>query len=289
MATCGLRRSMALCASMARGPRCFPGKNTAGLPAVPKVNRLHADARGLLWGATAEGRFFSYDQTAWREYGAAEGWPGLLVEGITESAAGRLIFSGAKSVLEFAGGRFSPVALPELPEDFRAPLRATFDRDGKLWLTSPSHVWREEGGGLEARGRGDESQHLLSRSGTGARQAGCGSQRARELRRYVNDAPDGHARAPRGFSQRPRRDARRFSRQSLGRRRQQRLAHLDGRWARDDGQHERGGFVRAGHLPFRRSRTQHPRRHRRCRRRTFQAASVWRLVWAPRRTLRARS
>ncbi|MEI9894497.1 MAG: two-component regulator propeller domain-containing protein [Chthoniobacter sp.] len=164
----------------------FSGKVVPGLPAVPKSSRVFADSAGRLWAGTTDGRLFSFDQVAWREYRQAHGWPGLLVEAITENAGGRLIFSGATGVVQFSQGGFQPVALPDLPPDFRPPLKALFDPAGKLWLTSPSHVWREETAGWKlvcsAASVGSPLHGVAA-----ARDSGLWVATSKDVRKYVGD------------------------------------------------------------------------------------------------------
>ncbi|MDR3401776.1 MAG: two-component regulator propeller domain-containing protein [Chthoniobacter sp.] len=176
----------------------FNGRNIPGLPPVPKGSRVFADSTGRLWAATTEGRLFSFDQATWREYRQAHGWHGFLVEAITEDAHGRLVFSGAGSVLQFAGGSFKPVALPALPADFHPPLKAVFDPAGKLWLTSPSHVWREEADGWKlvcsAASAGSAFHGVAA-----ARDSGLWVATSREVRKYVGDAAVATLVRPEGF------------------------------------------------------------------------------------------
>ncbi|MEA3207868.1 MAG: two-component system, cell cycle sensor histidine kinase and response regulator CckA [Chthoniobacter sp.] len=174
------------------------GKNTPGLPVLPKALRVHSDARSRLWGATSEGRLFSCDQQIWREYGPADGWPGLVVEAIAENTAGRLIFSGAKIVLELTGSRFSPVTLPAFPKDFRPPLKAIFDPEGKLWLTSPSHVWCEEAAGWKLVVAAAIPGSLIQGAAP-AREAGMWIATAGALQKFVGSAPVVTYERPEGF------------------------------------------------------------------------------------------
>jgi len=174
------------------------GKNTPGLPPVPKGSQVFADATGRLWASTTEGRLFSFDQVTWREHRTGEGWPGLVVESICENAAGRLIFSGAKSLLQFSGGHFTPVALPELPPDFRPPLKAVFDPTGKLWLASPSYLWRGEAEGWKLVASSESLGSGLHGIAP-AREAGVWIASSREIRRYVADAPETTFVRPEGF------------------------------------------------------------------------------------------
>jgi signal transduction histidine kinase/ligand-binding sensor domain-containing protein/CheY-like chemotaxis protein len=176
----------------------FSGKNVPGLPAVPKGNKVFADSTGRLWAATADGRIFSFDQTAWREYRGAHGWPGFVVDSIAENAAGRLIFCGAKSLVQYASERFEPVALPELPPDFRPPLKAGFDAGGKLWLASPSHVWREEADGWKLVCSALSLKTPLHGVAP-ARDAGLWIATSRDVRKYVTDAPVSTLVRPEGF------------------------------------------------------------------------------------------
>lgn len=176
----------------------FSGKTVQGLPWLPKGNRVFADSTGLLWAATAEGRLFSYDRTAWREYRHAHGWDGLLVESIVENAHGRLIFSGADKLLQFANGHFTPVALPELPPDFHPPVTAAFDATGKLWLASQSHLWREEEKGWKLVCSGS-SLHLALHGVAPAREAGLWVATTRDVRKYVDDKPVVILPRPEGF------------------------------------------------------------------------------------------
>ncbi|MEP6671561.1 MAG: two-component regulator propeller domain-containing protein [Chthoniobacter sp.] len=174
----------------------FSGRNSPGLPNVPKGTKVFADSAGRLWAATTEGRLFSFDQVAWREYRQAHGWRDFLVESIAESASGRLIFSGASKLMQFSDGVFQPVALPELPGDFRPPLKAVFDPAGKLWLTSPSHVWREEADGWKL---------VTSAGGSGfhgaapARESGVWIATSKEVRKYVGDTVVATLVRPEGF------------------------------------------------------------------------------------------
>ncbi len=165
----------------------FSGKNTAGLPMLPKAMRVFVDARERLWTATLEGRLFSFDRGEWREHPESEGWLRLAVESIAESG-NRLIFTHAKGAVQWIDERFAPLALPELPGDFKPPLKAVFDREGKLWLTSPRHVWREDGYGwkliVAATDQGTVIQGLAS-----ARDGGVWIATPRELRKYVDDVP----------------------------------------------------------------------------------------------------
>ena len=176
----------------------FNGKNIQGLPTVPKGNRVFADSTGLLWAATADGRLFSYDRISWREYRHAHGWDGLLVESITENAHGRLIFCGGSKLLQFANGHFTPLALPELPPDFHPPLKAVFDATGKLWLTSQTHLWREEGKQWKLICSGS-SLHLALHGVAVARDAGVWVATTRDLRKYIDDKPVVTLPRPEGF------------------------------------------------------------------------------------------
>ncbi len=164
------------------------GKNAPALPTIPKGIRVFADSHNRLWGAGQDGRLFCFDQLNWREYGAAEGWPGLVVEAVAENAQGRLLFSGSKSLLQFSEGRFSMPSLPAFPRDFKPPLKALFDRDGKLWLSSPSHVWREDGSDwrlvVSATSPGTVIQGAAP-----AREGGIWLATAGEFRKYVADEP----------------------------------------------------------------------------------------------------
>jgi signal transduction histidine kinase/ligand-binding sensor domain-containing protein/ActR/RegA family two-component response regulator len=163
------------------------GKNTHGLPLIPKAGKVFADSKGRLWAASTDGKVFSFDQVSWREYRGDQGWPGFVVEGITENAAGRLVFSGDKSLVEFVGGRFVPMTTPEFPAKFRPPLKAVFDRQGKLWLTSPSHIWREDAGHwTEVYSPSSAGGQL--RGVTPARDSGLWVATSQELRKYVTDA-----------------------------------------------------------------------------------------------------
>jgi signal transduction histidine kinase/ActR/RegA family two-component response regulator len=166
----------------------FSGKNTPGLPLIPKTGKVFADSKGRLWAASTDGKVFSFDQISWREYRGDQGWPGFVVEGITENAAGRLVFSGAKSLVEFADGRFVPIPMPELPAKFRPPLKAVFDAQGKLWLTSPSHIWREDSGHwTQVCSFLTLGSPLLGV--TPARDSGLWVATSQELRKYVADTP----------------------------------------------------------------------------------------------------
>jgi signal transduction histidine kinase/ligand-binding sensor domain-containing protein/CheY-like chemotaxis protein len=166
----------------------YSGKNTAGLPVVPKTGKVFADSKGRLWAASTEGKIFSYDQISWREYRGDQGWPGFVVEAIAESPAGRLVFSGDRNLVEFANGRFVPMALPELPANFRPPLKAVFDAQGKLWLASPSHIWREESGQwMQVCTSSTVGSQL--RGVAPARESGLWVATSQDVRKYVADTP----------------------------------------------------------------------------------------------------
>jgi signal transduction histidine kinase/ligand-binding sensor domain-containing protein/ActR/RegA family two-component response regulator len=164
------------------------GKNVPGLPPIPKASRVFADSCGRLWGATSEGRLFSFDQLTWHEYGAAEGWPGLVIEAVAESSDGQLLFSGVNKLLKFSENRFVPAPLPELPKDFKPPLKAFFDHGGKLWLSSPSHVWREDGSGWKLVVAATRPVTVIQGAAP-ARDGGIWLATAREFRKYVADEP----------------------------------------------------------------------------------------------------
>jgi signal transduction histidine kinase/ligand-binding sensor domain-containing protein/ActR/RegA family two-component response regulator len=165
----------------------FSGKNTPGLPAIPKATRVFADARNRLWAATSEGRIFSLEDGNWREHREVEGWPRLVVESIAESGE-RLIFTSASSAMQWVGDRFRRLAPPALPRDFKPPLKALFDRAGRLWLTSPSHAWREEGGGWKLVLAA--TNHATTIQGAAAaRDGGVWIASPHELRKYVDDVP----------------------------------------------------------------------------------------------------
>ena len=176
----------------------FSGKNVPGLPTVPKGHKVFADSASRLWAATTEGRLFSFDQITWREYRAAHGWPGFVVESIAENAAGRLVFGGAKNLVQYTGGRFEPVALPELPADFRPPLKAVFDAEGKLWLASSSHVWREEADGWKPVCSPATVRSALHGVAP-ARDAGLWVATSRDVRKYLTDSPVATLVRPEGF------------------------------------------------------------------------------------------
>ena len=176
----------------------YSGKSVPGLPAIPKGDKVFADAAGLLWATTTDGRLFSFDQVNWREYRASHGWPGLVVESIAQNAGGRLIFSGARSVVQYADGHFTPLALPESPADFLPPFKVLFDAKGKLWLTSPSHVWREE----RAEWKLVCSPSILKTSMHGvapARDGGLWIATSHDVRKYVGDTPVTTLTRPEGF------------------------------------------------------------------------------------------
>ena len=177
----------------------FSGRTTPGLPPIPKGNKVFADSTGRLWAATLEGRLFSFDQVTWREYRVAHGWPGFPVESIVENANGRVIFSGANKVMQLVKGRFEPVALPTLPEDFKPPFKAVFDAAGKLWLASPSHLWRDDG---EAGWKLICSAQLLKSPLQGvapARESGLWVATGGHVRRYVDETPLVSLTRPEGF------------------------------------------------------------------------------------------
>jgi signal transduction histidine kinase/ligand-binding sensor domain-containing protein/ActR/RegA family two-component response regulator len=176
----------------------FSGKNSPGLPPIPKGNKVFADSTGRLWAATTDGRVFSFDQVSWRDYRGAQGWPGFVVESMTESPSGQLIFSGAKTLVQFANGRFEPLGIPNFPADFHPPLKAVFDPTGKLWLSSPSHLWR----------RDDDAWTLVSspaalhteiRGVAPARDAGLWLATSREISKYVGNDPGITFPRPEGF------------------------------------------------------------------------------------------
>jgi len=175
----------------------FSGKNTRGLPTIPKATRVFADGQNRLWAATSEGRIFSLESGSWREHREVEGWPRLAVESIAESGE-RLIFTSASGAVQWMGGRFRPLALPPLPKDFKPPLKALFDRAGRLWLTSPSHAWREEGGGWRLVIAA--TNHATTIQGAAAaRDGGAWIASPRELRKYVDDGPVVTHERPEGF------------------------------------------------------------------------------------------
>lgn len=177
----------------------FSGRTHSGLPAVVKGSRVFADSKGKLWAATLEGRLFSFDQVSWREYRAAHGWQSFPVETITENASGRLIFAGANKLLQFADGRFEPVPLPTLPSSFKRPLKAVFDPAGKLWLASPSHVWRDDGA---AGWKLICSAEFLDSPFLGiapARESGVWVATGLHIRKYVDETPVTTLRRPDGF------------------------------------------------------------------------------------------
>jgi len=176
----------------------FSGKNSPGLPALPKGHKVFADSTGRLWASTTDGRVFSFDQITWREYRGAQGWPGFVVESITENAAGRLIFSGAKNLVRFSNGRFEPVTAPEWPADFRPPLKAVFDAQAKLWLASPSHVWCEEADGW-TEVCSPSSLHTELHGVAPGRDAGLWVATSREVRKYIDAAPVTTLARPEGF------------------------------------------------------------------------------------------
>ena len=166
----------------------FSGKNAPGLPIVPKGKKVFTDSSGRLWAATSEKRLFSFDQVAWHEYRPAHGWPGFVVESIIENNTGRLLFSGGKNLVQFSGGHFSPVALPELPPDFRPPLKAVFDSAGKLWLASPSHLWREDADGWKLVCVASDLKSPLEGLAP-ARDAGVWLATNHDIRKYLVDTP----------------------------------------------------------------------------------------------------
>jgi signal transduction histidine kinase/ligand-binding sensor domain-containing protein/CheY-like chemotaxis protein len=177
----------------------YSGKNTTGLPVTPKGYKVFADSHGLLWASTLDGRLFSFEQAGWREYRAAHGWQRFRVETITENADGRLIFAGADKVVQFANGRFEAVPLPVLPADFKPPLKAVFDATGKLWLGSPSHVWREERAAdwkLICSAAPLESPFMAIAP---ARESGVWVATGLHVRRYVDETPVTSLRRPEGF------------------------------------------------------------------------------------------
>ncbi|MGB8170415.1 MAG: two-component regulator propeller domain-containing protein [Chthoniobacteraceae bacterium] len=162
------------------------GKNVAGLPPLPKATRAFADSSGRLWGGTIDRRLFSYDHDEWREYVEADGWPGLILEGMTESRDGRLLFSGQTSVLQFVDGRFSAIALPEFPKAMRPPLKAMFSRTGTLWLTCPTHVWRNVGGVWKLVVAASDPGASIQGTALGG-EAGIWIATDRELRKYEHE------------------------------------------------------------------------------------------------------
>ena len=165
----------------------FSGKNSPGLPPVPKGTRVFADAQDRLWAANLEGRLFSLERGKWGEHREVEGWPRLAVESIAESGD-RLIFTSARGAVRYVDGKFQSLAVPPLPKDFKPPLKALFDRGGKLWLTSPSHVWREVGGSWKLLLA--TANHATTIQGVAAaRDDGVWIATPRELRKYVGDEP----------------------------------------------------------------------------------------------------
>jgi signal transduction histidine kinase/ligand-binding sensor domain-containing protein/CheY-like chemotaxis protein len=177
----------------------FSGKTTACLPTIPKGSRVYADSAGRLWAATLEGRLFSFDQVTWREYRAAHGWQSFPVETIAEDARGRLIYAGANKVAQFVDGRFQAVPLPTFPPGFKAPLKAVFDATGKLWLASPSHVWREDeaaGWKLICSSTQLETPFLGVAPG---RESGLWVATGLHVRRYVDETPVASLQRPEGF------------------------------------------------------------------------------------------
>lgn len=177
----------------------FSGRTTPSLPPIPKGCKVFADSDGRLWAATLEGRLFSFDQVTWREYRAAHGWPGVVVESIVENSNARLVFSGASKVVQFANGHFEPLPLPRLPEDFKPPLKAVFDATGKLWLASPSHVWRE---GADRTWKlicsAQESKSPLQGFAP-ARDSGVWVATGVDVRKYVDETPLVSFTRPEGF------------------------------------------------------------------------------------------
>ena len=165
----------------------FSGKNTPGLPPLPKATRVFADARNRLWASNVEGRLFSLDRGEWSEHREVVGWPRLAVESFAESAD-RLIFTTACGAVQFLEGRFRTIVLPELPENFKPPLKALFDREGHLWLTSAGHVWREDSGAWKLVI--ESTNHATTVQGaTPARDGGVWIASPRGLRKYVGDVP----------------------------------------------------------------------------------------------------
>ncbi len=177
----------------------FSGKNTPCLPVVPKGNRVFADSAGRLWAATLEGRLFSFDQVCWREYRAAHGWQSFPVETIAENSSGRLIFAGANKVVQFVDGRFQTMALPAFPVGFKSPFKAIFDATGKLWLASPSHIWREdEAAGWKLICSSTQLDTPFMGVAPG-RESGLWVATGLHVRRYVDETPAVSLQRPEGF------------------------------------------------------------------------------------------
>jgi signal transduction histidine kinase/ligand-binding sensor domain-containing protein/CheY-like chemotaxis protein len=176
----------------------YSGKNVPGLPTVPKGSQVFADASGLLWAATTDGRLFSFDQVFWREYRKAHGWPGLVVDSIVQDHSGRLIFSGARGAVQYAQGHFTSVPLPEFPIEFRPPLKAVLDANDVLWLASSTHVWRQDGDGWKLVCSA-VTEHSVLHGVAAARGAGVWIATSVQIRKYVNDAPVATLKRPEGF------------------------------------------------------------------------------------------
>jgi signal transduction histidine kinase/ligand-binding sensor domain-containing protein/CheY-like chemotaxis protein len=174
------------------------GKNTPGLPTVPKGDKVFADSAGRLWATTTDGRLFCYENAVWRELRSTQGWPRLVVEAIAQNAAGRLIFSGGKTLLQFSDGHFTPVSLPDSSTDLPAPLKAVFDPAGKLWVACTSALWREEANGwklVESAASAGSPLHGLAP----ARIAGVWIATSRDVRHYTDSAPTTSFVRPEGF------------------------------------------------------------------------------------------
>lgn len=176
----------------------FSGKNTPTLPLQFSVQRVHADPSGRLWCAIGGGRLFSMEQGEWREHGTSNGWPRIIVESMANSPAGKVFFSGATSLLEYSQGRFSRVATPDLPPRFRGPFKVLFDISGRMWLSSPSHVWRRDENQWQIIYTAPNLNSAVQGIAT-ARGQGVWIATARQIRLHTAQAPKVTHERPMGF------------------------------------------------------------------------------------------
>lgn len=174
----------------------FSGRNVPGLPTPFRGLRARVDRAGQLWASTADGRLISLHRHVWRDWTAADGWPGFPAESLAETATG-MWFAGTTNLARWAEGKFVSVPLPEgaLP-----PLRLAAGpaSQGTLWLSDRTRVWRRDGEQWVAVvDAGVLKGPVLGL--TAARGGGVWVAAAQQLRRLVNGQTDRLLQRPETF------------------------------------------------------------------------------------------
>jgi signal transduction histidine kinase/CheY-like chemotaxis protein/ligand-binding sensor domain-containing protein len=121
----------------------FSGRKSQILPSPLNGLETFAESSGRLWSSTLKGGLFSYKNDRWVEYGDAHGWKAAPASSFSESPAGEIAFVAGGRLLGFAGEKFVEIPLPKGRN--AAVGSAVFSRDGALWVSIGSELWRRVG------------------------------------------------------------------------------------------------------------------------------------------------